>query len=81
MFIYYIAFMPKYEVLLICFLLVSEFSSPSLSCGTTWHAAGLIGQLRSTSVETKLCGYGCELYSKLEEETGLGTGELAIVNI
>ena len=47
----------------------------SLSGGTTWHAVGLLGQLRSIKAETQLSEYGCELYSKLEEETGLGTGE------
>ena len=47
----------------------------SLSGGTTWHAVGLLGQLRSIKEETQLSEYGCELYSKLEEETGLGTGE------
>jgi glycine/D-amino acid oxidase-like deaminating enzyme len=46
-----------------------------LSCGTTWHAAGLIGQLRDTETETKLSGvYGAKLLQSLEEETGLSTG-------
>ena len=47
----------------------------SLSGGTTWHAVGLTGRLRGSKAETQLSEYGCELYSKLEEETGLGTGE------
>ncbi|MFI6451327.1 FAD-dependent oxidoreductase [Streptosporangium amethystogenes] len=46
----------------------------SLSCGTTWHAAGLVGQLRATNEMTKLIKYSTELYATLEEETGLGTG-------
>ncbi len=45
-----------------------------LACGTTWHAAGLIGQLRATANMTKLARYSKELYSKLEEETGVATG-------
>ncbi|KAJ7384995.1 hypothetical protein OS493_018684 [Desmophyllum pertusum] len=46
----------------------------NLTCGTTWHAAGLLGKLRSSAAETKLASYSVELYSTLEEETGLGTG-------
>lgn len=46
----------------------------SLTCGTTWHAAGLLGKLRSSAAETKLSNYSVELYSTLEEETGVGTG-------
>lgn len=45
-----------------------------LSCGTTWHAAGLVGQLRSTPAMTKLIRYSTQLYSELEAETGLATG-------
>ncbi len=45
-----------------------------LSCGTTWHAAGLVGQLRSTPAMTNLIRYSTQLYSKLEAETGLATG-------
>lgn len=47
-----------------------------LSCGTTWHAAGLVGQLRSTDAMTQLIKYSTQLYASLEEETGLGTGWL-----
>ena len=46
----------------------------SLSCGTTWHAAGLVGQLRATEAGTRLVQYSTDLYSRLEAETGLGTG-------
>ncbi len=45
-----------------------------LTSGTTWHAAGLIGQLRATANMTKLARYGAELYAKLEAETGIATG-------
>ena len=46
----------------------------SLTCGTTWHAAGLIAQLRATANMTKLAKYSQELYGGLEEETGVATG-------
>ncbi len=46
----------------------------SLSCGTTWHAAGLVGQLRSHANMTGLIRYSTQLYSELEAETGLATG-------
>ena len=45
-----------------------------LSCGTTWHAAGLVGQLRAHSNLTGLIRYSCELYENLEAETGQATG-------
>jgi 4-methylaminobutanoate oxidase (formaldehyde-forming) len=45
-----------------------------LSCGTTWHAAGLITQLRNTKSLTQIAQYAPELFPKLEEETGVSTG-------
>ncbi|WP_281973078.1 GcvT family protein [Ruegeria faecimaris] len=45
-----------------------------LTSGTTWHAAGLIAQLRASSNMTKLAKYTQELYGALEEETGVSTG-------
>jgi glycine cleavage system T protein len=45
-----------------------------LTSGTTWHAAGLIAQLRATKNMTKLAKYSQELYGNLEEETGVATG-------
>src|SRR5580692_3718658 len=45
-----------------------------LSCGTTWHAAGLVGQLRASESGTRLVQYSTELYERLERETGLSTG-------
>ena len=45
-----------------------------LSGGTTWHAAGLVGQLRSYQNLTRLIRYSTDLYARLEAETGLATG-------
>ncbi len=45
-----------------------------LTCGTTWHAAGLVGQLRATHNLTRLAQYTAELYAGLEAETGHATG-------
>ncbi|MCC7045209.1 MAG: FAD-dependent oxidoreductase [Alphaproteobacteria bacterium] len=45
-----------------------------LTCGTTWHAAGLIGQLRATQALTQLAVYTAELYEGLEKETGQAIG-------
>jgi 4-methylaminobutanoate oxidase (formaldehyde-forming) len=45
-----------------------------LTSGTTFHAAGLVGQLRSSANITQLLGYSVDLYKKLELETGLATG-------
>jgi 4-methylaminobutanoate oxidase (formaldehyde-forming) len=45
-----------------------------LSCGTTWHAAGLVGQLRASESLTRLVQYSTRLYTGLESEVGHGTG-------
>ncbi|MCP4235543.1 MAG: FAD-binding oxidoreductase, partial [Aestuariibacter sp.] len=45
-----------------------------LTSGSTFHAAGLVGQLRSNANITQLLGYSVDLYNKLEQETGLATG-------
>lgn len=45
-----------------------------LTSGTTWHAAGLIGQLRGSANMTRLAKYSADLYVKLEAETGVATG-------
>ncbi|UYP69417.1 FAD-dependent oxidoreductase [Thalassobacter stenotrophicus] len=45
-----------------------------LTSGTTWHAAGLIAQLRATQNMTRLAKYSQELYGGLEDETGVATG-------
>src|SRR5512134_1537910 len=45
-----------------------------LTSGTTWHAAGLVGQMRPNRNMTRMSRYGIELYARLEAETGLATG-------
>lgn len=46
-----------------------------LTSGTTWHAAGLMVTFGSTSeTSTEMRKYTRDLYSRLEEETGLSTG-------
>ncbi len=45
-----------------------------LTSGTTWHAAGLIAQLRATANMTRLAKYSQELYGAIEAETGVATG-------
>ncbi|KMO78442.1 GcvT family protein [Mycolicibacterium chlorophenolicum] len=45
-----------------------------LSSGTTWHAAGLVGQLRASEGMTRLVQYSTTLYAELEAETGLSAG-------
>jgi sarcosine dehydrogenase len=45
-----------------------------LTSGSTWHAAGLVGQLRNSASITQVLKYSVELYKNLERETGLQTG-------
>src|ERR1700687_4206068 len=45
-----------------------------LSSGTTWHAAGLVGQLRASESGTRLVQYSTRLYAELENEVGLSAG-------
>ena len=45
-----------------------------LTSGSTFHAAGLVGQLRTSANITQLLGYSVDLYNRLEAETGLATG-------
>ena len=45
-----------------------------LTCGTTWHAAGLVGQLRASQNMTRLAQYTTDLFRTLEAETGQATG-------
>ncbi len=63
---YHLAKLGKRDVLLL--------EQGKLTCGTTWHAAGLIGQMRPNRNMTRMSKYGIELYATLEEETGLATG-------
>jgi glycine/D-amino acid oxidase-like deaminating enzyme len=46
----------------------------TLTCGTTWHAAGLVGRLRSSPTASRLVKYSAELYARLPAETGFETG-------
>ena len=45
-----------------------------LTSGSTWHAAGLVGQLRSSLNVTTMLTYSVDLYNRLEKETGQPTG-------
>ena len=45
-----------------------------IASGTTWHAAGIVGQLRDSSAQTELAKYTARLFTELEEETGQATG-------
>ncbi len=63
---YHLSAMGKRDVLLL--------EQGKLTSGTTWHAAGLIGQMRPNRNMTRMSRYGIELYAKLEAETGLATG-------
>ena len=63
---YHLAKMGKTDVLLL--------EQGKLTCGTTWHAAGLVGQMRPNRNMTAMSKYGIELYASLEAETGLATG-------
>ena len=63
---YHLAKLGKTDVLLL--------EQGKLTSGTTWHAAGLVGQMRPNRNMTQMSKYGIELYSTLEAETGLATG-------
>ncbi len=63
---YHLAKMGRTDVLLL--------EQGKLTSGTTWHAAGLVGQMRPNRNMTVMSKYGIELYAALEAETGLATG-------
>lgn len=63
---YHLAKMGRTDVLLL--------EQGKLTSGTTWHAAGLVGQMRPNRNMTQMSKYGIELYAALEAETGLVTG-------
>jgi glycine cleavage system aminomethyltransferase T/glycine/D-amino acid oxidase-like deaminating enzyme len=63
---YHLARMGQTDVLLL--------EQGKLTSGTTWHAAGLVGQMRPNRNMTQMSKYGIELYAALETETGLATG-------
>ena len=44
------------------------------SCGTTWHAAGLVGTMRANESQARLCEYSMAVLAELEQETGQATG-------
>jgi len=48
-----------------------------LTSGSTWHAAGLVGQLRTSANITQMLGYSVALYDRLEAETGLAWARLS----
>ncbi len=53
---------------------VTVIEQGALTGGTTWHAAGLVSQLKSSYSLTKLATYSARLFEELEEETGQATG-------
>ncbi len=63
---YHLAKLGKKDVLLL--------ERAKLTSGSTWHAAGLVGQLRTSANVTQLLKYSVELYDHLEQETGQATG-------
>jgi len=63
---YHLAAMGEKDVLLL--------ERNKLTSGSTWHAAGAIGQLRASANITRLLGHSVELYDRLEAETGQATG-------
>jgi heterotetrameric sarcosine oxidase gamma subunit len=63
---YHLAKLGKTDVLLL--------EQGQLTSGTTWHAAGLVGQMRPNRTMTQMSRYGIELYATLEAETELATG-------
>ena len=53
---------------------VTVIDQGTLTCGSTWHAAGLVSQLKSSHSLTKLATYSSRLFEELEDETGQATG-------
>jgi len=53
---------------------VTVIEQGALTGGTTWHAAGLVSQLKSSHSLTKLATYSSRLFEELEDETGQATG-------
>ena len=46
-----------------------------VTCGTTWHAAGLTAMLSGSAAQIRMLQYAIDLFPRLEKETGMGTGE------
>ena len=53
---------------------IALFERKTLTGGTSWHAAGLVTQLRNTRTLIDIARYGTDLYSRLEKETGYYVG-------
>jgi len=53
---------------------VVQLERNQFSCGTTWHAAGLVGTMRANESHARLCEYSMAVLSELEAETGQSTG-------
>ena len=53
---------------------VVQLERNQFSCGTTWHAAGLVGTMRANESQARLCEYSMAVLSELEAETGQSTG-------
>jgi glycine cleavage system T protein len=63
-----------YHLALLGYKDVHLLERKDLTCGTTWHAAGLVGQLRATSNLTRMAQYTSDLYRDLETTTDYSTG-------
>jgi len=63
-----------YHLTLLGYKDVHLLERKELTCGTTWHAAGLVGQLRASSNMTRLAQYTSDLYRDLESISGFATG-------
>jgi 4-methylaminobutanoate oxidase (formaldehyde-forming) len=53
---------------------VVQLERNKFSCGTTWHAAGLVGTMRANESQARLCEYSMAVLAGLEAETGQSTG-------
>ena len=53
---------------------VVQLERSQFSCGTTWHAAGLIGTMRANENHARLAEYSMSILRELEQETGQSTG-------
>lgn len=53
---------------------VALYERNKLTCGTSWHAAGIVGPLRATPNMTRLAMYAGELFPQLEADSGFSTG-------
>jgi 4-methylaminobutanoate oxidase (formaldehyde-forming) len=53
---------------------VVQLERNQFSCGTTWHAAGLVGTMRANEPQARLCEYSMAVLTELEAETGQSTG-------